>query len=66
MEVGTSEVVGTNPEKIKKAAEKILAGKWKKGGIPQGWDGKASERIVRTLELYLYAQIAQVETAIPA
>lgn len=47
---GTNEVVGTNPEKIIDAANRALSGRWKKGGIPEGWDGKASERIVRILE----------------
>ncbi len=55
VEVGTSEVVGADPEKIKSAADRILAGRWKKGGIPEGWDGKAGERIVRGIEVYLGA-----------
>jgi UDP-N-acetylglucosamine 2-epimerase (non-hydrolysing) len=50
---GTSEVVGNDPAKIIDAAERILAGKWKKGGSPHGWDGKAGERIVAVLETYL-------------
>ncbi|HKP97792.1 MAG TPA: UDP-N-acetylglucosamine 2-epimerase (non-hydrolyzing) [Fibrobacteria bacterium] len=53
VEVGTSEVVGNDPAKIKDAADRILAGKWKKGGIPEGWDGKAGERIVAVLEDFL-------------
>ncbi len=55
VEVGTSEVVGTDPEKIKNAVDRIFAGQWKKGGIPQGWDGHASERIVAELEKFLQA-----------
>lgn len=51
--VGTSEVVGSDPGKIIDAAERILAGKWKKGGIPEGWDGKAGERIVAAMERFL-------------
>jgi UDP-N-acetylglucosamine 2-epimerase (non-hydrolysing) len=53
--VGTSEVVGNDPAKIIDAAERILAGKWKKGGIPEGWDGKAGERIVAVIESFLGA-----------
>lgn len=53
VEVGTSEVVGNDPEKIKRAVDKVLTGQWKKGGTPEGWDGKASERIVAALESYL-------------
>ncbi|MDQ3000603.1 MAG: UDP-N-acetylglucosamine 2-epimerase (non-hydrolyzing) [Fibrobacterota bacterium] len=55
VDVGTSEVVGNDPAKIMDAADRILAGKWKKGGIPEGWDGKAGERIVAVLEAYLKA-----------
>ena len=44
--VGTNELVGTNPELIKKALEKLFAGNWKKGSIPEKWDGHAAMRIV--------------------
>jgi len=54
-DVGTNEVVGTDPARIVDAVERILAGKWKKGGIPHGWDGKAGVRIVAELEKYLGA-----------
>jgi UDP-N-acetylglucosamine 2-epimerase (non-hydrolysing) len=43
---GTNELVGTNPEAIKPYMEKIFAGQWKKGSIPQLWDGKTSARII--------------------
>jgi UDP-N-acetylglucosamine 2-epimerase (non-hydrolysing) len=51
--VGTNEVIGTSPAKLLDAVERIYAGKWKKGGIPEGWDGKASQRIVAALEKFL-------------
>ena len=51
--IGTNEVVGTSTEKILDAVDRILAGKWKKGSVPEGWDGKASERIVAAIEDYL-------------
>ena len=35
--------------------EKILAGEWKKGSIPEFWDGKTSERIVASL-LSIYSK----------
>jgi UDP-N-acetylglucosamine 2-epimerase (non-hydrolysing) len=47
--VGTNELLGTDPAAIKPAMEKLFAGKWKKGGIPELWDGRAAERIVETL-----------------
>ncbi len=52
---GTNEVVGTDPARILDAVERVLAGKWKKGGIPHGWDGHAGRRIVASLETYLGA-----------
>ena len=45
-EIGTNEVVGNRPEKILDAVERVLAGNWKKGQIPDKWDGRAGERIV--------------------
>lgn len=47
---GTNELVGTNPDAIKPAMDKLFAGKWKKGGIPALWDGKAAVRIVNILK----------------
>lgn len=45
-EIGTNEIVGTDTEKITRLAKKIIAGDWKKGQVPELWDGKAAERIV--------------------
>jgi UDP-N-acetylglucosamine 2-epimerase (non-hydrolysing) len=53
--IGTNELIGTNPYAIKPALEKLFAGNWKKGGIPELWDGKTGERIVSHL-LNLNAQ----------
>jgi UDP-N-acetylglucosamine 2-epimerase (non-hydrolysing) len=47
--VGTNELIGTNPKAIKPALEKLFSGNWKKGGIPELWDGKAAERIINIL-----------------
>ena len=47
--IGTNELLGTNPKVIKPALEKLFSGKWKKGRIPELWDGKTSERIVEHL-----------------
>ena len=46
MTVGTNELLGTSPEAIRPAMEKLFAGEWKQGGIPEMWDGKTSQRIV--------------------
>jgi UDP-N-acetylglucosamine 2-epimerase (non-hydrolysing) len=55
VEVGTSELTGNDPAKIRDCVDRILAGKWKKGASPEGWDGKASERIVDAIAAYLKA-----------
>jgi len=47
--VGTNELLGTDPAAIKPAMDRLFAGKWKKGGIPELWDGKTAERIVEIL-----------------
>lgn len=47
--IGTNELIGTNPKAIKPALEKLFADKWKKGGIPELWDGKTAERIVKVI-----------------
>ena len=49
IEIGTNELIGTNPENVLPAFEKLFAGKWKKGGIPPLWDGKTAERIIAHL-----------------
>ena len=43
---GTNELLGTDPKSIPPAFDKLFAGKWKKGAIPELWDGKTSGRIV--------------------
>ena len=47
--VGTNELIGTNPDAIKPALDKLFAGEWKKGEIPELWDGKSAERIVEKI-----------------
>lgn len=55
--IGSNELLGTNPTSIPPAFEKLFSGKWKKGGIPELWDGKTAERIVdHLLELEIKQQ----------
>jgi len=44
--VGTNELVGTDPKEIPPYLQRLLNGNWKKGEVPELWDGKASERIL--------------------
>ena len=44
--IGTNELIGTDPAAIGPFMEKIFSDAWKKGTIPDRWDGKAAERII--------------------
>jgi UDP-N-acetylglucosamine 2-epimerase (non-hydrolysing) len=47
--IGTNELIGDDATKLKQALGKITAGHWKKGYIPEKWDGHAASRIVEGL-----------------
>lgn len=47
--IGTNMLVGTNPDNIKPALDRLFLGEWPHGDIPQLWDGHAAERIVKVL-----------------
>jgi UDP-N-acetylglucosamine 2-epimerase (non-hydrolysing) len=49
VEIGTNYLTGAKLDSAEVIAKEILAGKVKEGKIPELWDGKAAERIVRVL-----------------
>jgi UDP-N-acetylglucosamine 2-epimerase (non-hydrolysing) len=51
--IGTNELVGTDPVRLRPALDKLFAGKWQKGNIPDKWDGQTGERIAKILEKIL-------------
>ncbi len=51
--IGTNELIGTDPTKLAPALDRLFAGAWRQGGIPELWDGRAGERIVAILEKLL-------------
>jgi len=54
--IGTNELIGADPQKIKPAFDRLFAGEWKEGAIPEKWDGEAGERIVSHLANLLNEQ----------
>ncbi len=53
VELGTNELLGTDPATIGPAMARVRAGKWKHGQVPPLWDGRTAERIVEHLTLLL-------------
>jgi len=49
IECGTNILIGLNPKNLEPQINKILSNKWKKGSIPEKWDGKTGLRIVKVL-----------------
>lgn len=47
--IGTNELLGTDAGALRPAFEKLRSGRWKQGGVPPLWDGKAAKRIVNRL-----------------
>jgi len=47
--IGTNELLGVNPKAIKPMLDKLFSGKWKKGNIPEKWDGQTSHRIIKKI-----------------
>lgn len=45
--IGTNELLGTDPKSIAPAFKKLFSENWKKGEIPEMWDGKTAQRIVQ-------------------
>ena len=52
-DLGTNVLVGNDSDKITDAFKILLSNQWKKGSIPELWDGNAAHRIVNHLiEIY--------------
>jgi UDP-N-acetylglucosamine 2-epimerase (non-hydrolysing) len=46
---GTNELIGDDHERLLSALSRVNDGKWKQGRIPELWDGRTAERIVKVL-----------------
>lgn len=51
--IGTNELIGTDPARLAPALDRLFAGAWKRGAIPEKWDGQTGPRIVAHLERLL-------------
>jgi UDP-N-acetylglucosamine 2-epimerase (non-hydrolysing) len=56
--MGTNELLGVNPKAIKPAMEKLFSGNWKKGNVPEMWDGMTGDRIVKKLSSSIFSNNA--------
>lgn len=47
--MGTNELVGEDPAALSRAMETLMRGEWKRGQLPERWDGRTAERIIQIL-----------------
>jgi len=48
---GTNVLVGTEPSAVTRAIDDVLAGRFKKGRVPDLWDGQAASRIMDLIQV---------------
>lgn len=48
--IGTNELLGTDPANLKPALDRLFAGQWKSGTVPEKWDGRTGIRIAEILD----------------
>ncbi len=48
--VGSNVLVGEDPVRLAEEVRRMVSGQWKKCALPDRWDGRTAERIVRILE----------------
>jgi UDP-N-acetylglucosamine 2-epimerase (non-hydrolysing) len=49
VKIGSNVLAGTEPENIIEYLSEMVKEKWKKSGVPELWDGKAAERIIKSI-----------------
>ncbi len=63
VEQGSNEVVGTDPVRIRMAADRALDGEGKQGRVPEFWDGRTAERIADLFAGFLGVEDTQRQAA---
>lgn len=51
--LGTNVLIGADPAAPKPALDRLFAGQWKWGTIPDKWEGKTGERIAEAMDRLL-------------
>jgi UDP-N-acetylglucosamine 2-epimerase (non-hydrolysing) len=51
--IGTNILVGDDPQALIKPLFELMNNRWKKGAIPEMWDGNAAKRIVEVIARYI-------------
>ena len=46
---GTNVLVGEDPDRLAQAVSQMVSGDWKTGSLPERWDGRTAERILKIL-----------------
>lgn len=47
--IGSNELIGGNPQSLSEAVGKIIRKEWKSSSLPERWDGRTAERILKIL-----------------
>jgi UDP-N-acetylglucosamine 2-epimerase (non-hydrolysing) len=53
IDLGTNELVGTNPTMLPKFLKILFDDNWKNGSIPPKWDGNTGSRIIKIIHKLL-------------
>ena len=51
--IGTNELAPNDPREVQSLIQRMLGGEWKKGEVPDRWDGRAGQRVVDGLVAFL-------------
>jgi UDP-N-acetylglucosamine 2-epimerase (non-hydrolysing) len=47
--IGTNVLVGEDPQRLAEETRRMVSGEWKESALPDRWDGRTAERIVKIL-----------------
>lgn len=50
VKIGTNVLVGEDPQVLGKAVADAAVGQWKEGALPERWDGRSADRMLRILQ----------------